>query len=86
MKFWHFLLAIFAGRFVRFLTLSLLTIKFGPQFVEWSGKLFSEHFNWVLAAVAVGLAAWLVLRRRAARKKNSAADAADESQRTQRTA
>jgi membrane protein YqaA with SNARE-associated domain len=63
MKFTHFLVAIFAGRFVRFLLLSLLTLKFGPQFVELSGKLFSQHFDWVLVAVAVGLAAWLVWQR-----------------------
>jgi uncharacterized membrane protein YdjX (TVP38/TMEM64 family) len=85
MKFWHFLLAIFAGRFVRFITLSLLTLKFGPQFVEWSGRLFSEHFSWVLAAVAVGLAVWLVMRRRAARRKNSMAESA-EAQGSQKTA
>jgi membrane protein YqaA with SNARE-associated domain len=63
MKFTHFLVAIFAGRFVRFLLLSLLTLKFGPQFVELSGKLFSQHFDWVLVAVAVGLAGWLVWQR-----------------------
>lgn len=64
MKFTHFLLAIFAGRFVRFLLLALLTLKFGPQFVEWTGKLFSQHFYWVLVAAALGVAAWLVWRRR----------------------
>src|ERR1051325_3435725 len=31
MNFWHFLGAIFAGRFVRFLVLSLLCFSFGPQ-------------------------------------------------------
>ena len=69
MNFWHFLLAIFAGRFVRFLALSLLTLKFGPRFVEWSGNLFSEHFEWLLVAVAMGLAGWLVVRRMKARPK-----------------
>src|SRR6202011_6317868 len=34
MNFGHFLLAIFAGRFIRFLILALLTIKFGPQVVS----------------------------------------------------
>jgi membrane protein YqaA with SNARE-associated domain len=64
MNFGHFLLAIFAGRCVRFLALSLLTIKFGPQFVSWSGKLFREHFTEVLIALAVGLVIWLLLLRR----------------------
>jgi membrane protein YqaA with SNARE-associated domain len=64
MRFWHFLLAIFAGRFVRFLVLSILTIKFGPQFVQVSGDLFRHHLSWVLAAVAVGLGIWLFLLRK----------------------
>ena len=41
MKFTHFLLAIFAGRFVRFLALSILTLVFGPQFVQISGGYIS---------------------------------------------
>ena len=64
MNFWHFLLAIFAGRFVRFLTLAFLTIEFGPQFVSLTGRLFREHFSWVLAGVGVALVIWLVVRRR----------------------
>jgi hypothetical protein len=34
---------------------------FGPQFVHISGAIFREHWPWVLAAVAVGLAIWLVV-------------------------
>ena len=67
MSFSHFLMAIFAGRFVRFLLLSILTLRFGPQFVHIFGTLFHEHWRWVLAAVAVGLAIWLIrirLKRR----------------------
>ncbi len=63
MQFSHFLLAIFAGRFVRFLILSILTLIFGPQFVRIFGTVFREHWRWVLAALAVGLAIWLVVRR-----------------------
>ena len=63
MRFSHFLLAIFAGRFVRFLTLSILTLVFGPQFVQISGVIFREHWAWVLGAAAVGLAIWLVVIR-----------------------
>ena len=68
MKFTHFLLAIFAGRFVRFLVLSILTLVFGPQFVRIFGSVFREHWPWVLAAVAVGLAIWLVVIRLKKRK------------------
>src|SRR6266481_2088159 len=63
MQFSHFLLAIFAGRFVRFLILSILTLIFGPQFVRIFGTVFQEHWPWVLTAVAVGLAIWLVVIR-----------------------
>jgi membrane protein DedA with SNARE-associated domain len=63
MQFTHFLLAIFAGRFVRFLVLSILTLVFGPQFVHIFASVFKEHWPWVLAAVAVGLAICLVVIR-----------------------
>ena len=63
MQFTHFLLAIFAGRFVRFLVLSILTLVFGPEFVRIFGSVFKEHWPWVLAAVAVGLAICLVVIR-----------------------
>jgi membrane protein YqaA with SNARE-associated domain len=63
MQFSHFLLAIFAGRFVRFLLLSILTLQFGPQFVRIFGTVFREHWAWVVAALAVGLATALVARR-----------------------
>jgi membrane protein YqaA with SNARE-associated domain len=68
MKFTHFLLAIFAGRFVRFLLLSILTLVFGPGFVRIFGTAFKQHWPWVLAAVAAGLAIWLVVIRLKKRK------------------
>jgi len=68
MQFSHFLLAIFAGRFVRFLLLSILTLVFGPQFVRIFGTVFREHWALVLAAVAVGLAIWLAVIRLKKRK------------------
>ena len=68
MKFSHFLMAIFAGRFVRFLLLSILTLRFGPQFVHIFGTLFHEHWRWVVAAVALGLAIWLIRIRLKRRK------------------
>jgi membrane protein YqaA with SNARE-associated domain len=69
MRFRDFIAAIFAGRFVRFMALSLLTLWFGPQIVDLTGKLFRQHFYWVLGAVVVGLAVWLLLRRRGKTRK-----------------
>ena len=69
MQFGHFLLAIFAGRFIRFLILATLTLKFGPQFVQIFGNIFREHWLPVLAAVGVGLATWLVVWRMQKRSK-----------------
>jgi membrane protein YqaA with SNARE-associated domain len=62
MRFRDFLAAIFAGRFVRFLVLSLLTLWFGPQIVGLLGTVFRQHFYWVLAAVALGVSIWLLVR------------------------
>jgi membrane protein YqaA with SNARE-associated domain len=71
MPFVNFLLAIFSGRFVRFLILSVLTMKFGPQVVQLTATLVREHLRWVLAAAALGLAVWLVWWRRNRTKKKA---------------
>jgi membrane protein YqaA with SNARE-associated domain len=63
MNFAHFLLAIFAGRFVRFLIEALLTLWFGPQIVTLTVNLFAHHAAWILAGVAVLVAGWIVWRR-----------------------
>ncbi len=63
MNFAHFLLAIFLGRFVRFLIEALLTLWFGPEIVTLAGKLFAHHFGWVLVGVGVLAAGWLIWRR-----------------------
>jgi membrane protein YqaA with SNARE-associated domain len=68
MNFGHFLMAIFAGRCVRFLALSFLTLKFGPGFASMSARMFREHLDWVLAAAAIALALGLLLNRLALRK------------------
>lgn len=71
MKIQNFLMAIFAGRFVRFLLLSLLVLWFGPQIISHFGGAVKEH--WMLfsgAALELGLILWLFLRRS---KKKSAA-------------
>jgi membrane protein YqaA with SNARE-associated domain len=61
----RFLLAIFAGRFVRFFILGFLTLRFGPQFVGWIVHVVANHFRWVLLAAGAGVLVWLILRRRA---------------------
>jgi membrane protein DedA with SNARE-associated domain len=63
MNFAHFLLAIFAGRFVRFLIEALLTLWFGPQIVTLTGSLFAHHFLWILLAVGALVAGWFFWRR-----------------------
>ncbi len=72
MKLSHFLLAIFAGRFLRFLGVAWLTMKYGPDIVRVSGTLFRQHLNWVPAAVAAGLVIWLVQRRIRGSKRSNA--------------
>jgi membrane protein YqaA with SNARE-associated domain len=64
MKFRDFLAAIFAGRFVRFLALALLTLWFGPQIVGLIGTVVRRHIYWVLGVLVGAAALWLVLRRR----------------------
>jgi membrane protein YqaA with SNARE-associated domain len=68
MNFAHFLLAIFAGRFVRFLIEALLTLWFGPQIVVLVGNAFAHHFVGILMGAAALLVAWLI-RRRAKRQR-----------------
>ena len=64
MRLSHFLVAVFAGRLVRFTVLAGLTLEFGPQIVEISGALLRRHFLWVIVTITAGAVTWLVLRRR----------------------
>jgi membrane protein DedA with SNARE-associated domain len=73
MNFGHFLLAIFAGRFVRFLIEALLTLWFGPEVVTLAGNLFAHHFLWIVAGIAVLVVGWLIWRRAKQRAKMSRA-------------
>jgi membrane protein YqaA with SNARE-associated domain len=67
MNFWRFIIAIFTGRFARFLLLSLLTIEFGPQFI----RIVSAHLVWFVAGmIATGIVWWLVQRRKKHRNLN----------------
>jgi membrane protein YqaA with SNARE-associated domain len=85
MNFAHFLLAIFAGRFVRFLIEALLTLWFGPQIVTMAGSVFAHHFAWVLAGIGALPAAWLILRRAKRRAKNKNAAGKDSPLRSEKT-
>jgi uncharacterized membrane protein YdjX (TVP38/TMEM64 family) len=64
MNFAHFELAIFAGRFVRFMILAVLTIKFGPQVVSITAQLVHQHLAALLIAVAAVIVGYVLLRRR----------------------
>jgi uncharacterized membrane protein YdjX (TVP38/TMEM64 family) len=72
MNFGHFLLAIFSGRFVRFVILSLLTMKYGKEVVNVVGNLFRTHLHLMLgvigAAIAIG---FLVRQMRKRRSRNN---------------
>jgi membrane protein YqaA with SNARE-associated domain len=76
MNFAHFLLAIFAGRFVRFLIEALLTLWFGPGIVSIAGNMFVHHYVSLLVGAGI-VVAWFVWRKRLATKKRSAARKAD---------
>jgi membrane protein YqaA with SNARE-associated domain len=68
MRFRDFMAAMFAGRLVRFLTLALLTLWFGPQIVGVMGTIVRQHLAWLLGAVAGGVLVWLLMRRSKRRK------------------
>src|SRR3984957_6930738 len=64
MPFRDFLLAIFSGRFVRFLTLSVLVLWFGPQIVGLMGTIFRRHFIWIVVVAGLGVLVWALLRNK----------------------
>ncbi len=69
MTYWRFLLAIFAGRLARFLILSVLVIKFGPQVVSLMGTLFKQHLWATLGGIAaLVIIGYLFTRWRGRRK------------------
>jgi len=65
MRFSHFLTAIFSGRFLRFVILSFLVIRFGPQIVGFFGGMVHNHLRVVIALIASGaLIGWWIWRAR----------------------
>jgi uncharacterized membrane protein YdjX (TVP38/TMEM64 family) len=62
-----FMLAVFVGRMIRWLVLSLLVLKLGPGAVNAVGDAMKEHTELVLGVVVLILTAlgvWMVLKRR----------------------
>ena len=70
MNFWHFLLAIFVGRLIRFLVLGMLVLRFGPQVVAFGSEAFAKHWVVLIIAIvgatAVGIYSWVRARKRSA--------------------
>jgi membrane protein YqaA with SNARE-associated domain len=64
MRFRDFLAAIFAGRFVRFVILSLLVLWFGPQIVGFFETVVRRHFGWLLGLMAGAVLVWWVMRNK----------------------
>jgi membrane protein YqaA with SNARE-associated domain len=67
MRILPFMLAVFLGRMVRWLVLSLLVLKLGPGAVNAVGEMIHEHLELVLGGLVVvltGIAVWAVLKRR----------------------
>jgi membrane protein YqaA with SNARE-associated domain len=65
MRFKNFFAAVFAGRFVRFFVLGILTLWFGQEILRLISAVFKQHFYSALAVVAiVGLLIWTLLRRK----------------------
>jgi membrane protein DedA with SNARE-associated domain len=65
MNIWHFMLAVFAGRAVRFGVEAALTVKYGPEIVNVVGDLFKHHLTITLVVVALllGLLLFWVIRK-----------------------
>jgi membrane protein YqaA with SNARE-associated domain len=72
-----FLLAVFVGRMIRWLILSLLVLKLGPGAVSLMERVIKGHlvlFLVVLGLVLAGIATWAIVRRR---KMSVSADGAN---------
>jgi membrane protein YqaA with SNARE-associated domain len=65
MRYVSFLGAVLAGKFARFLLLGFLTIRFGPQVVQFMSLMVKQHYFAVLIAITVAAGLWLFMRQRA---------------------
>jgi len=67
MRILHFMLAVFFGRLVRWLILSLLVLKLGPSAVSLTEEMVKGHlviFLSVLVLVFAAIGVWVVLKLR----------------------
>jgi len=67
MRILPFMLAVFLGRMVRWLALSLLVLKLGPRAVSVVGDVVRDHLGLFLAGLVLVFAAlgvWALLKRR----------------------
>jgi membrane protein YqaA with SNARE-associated domain len=71
MGIWNFMLAVVAGRLLRFGLDAVLTIKYGPQIVNVAGDLFKHHLIATLVVLAVVLAGLFLWVRSSKRKKTT---------------
>jgi membrane protein YqaA with SNARE-associated domain len=62
MRFRNFLVAIFLGRFLRFLVLSVLVLWFGPQIVGLFGGVVKRYWILLVAAIMLVVCLWVGLR------------------------
>ncbi|HEX8925613.1 MAG TPA: DedA family protein, partial [Terriglobales bacterium] len=62
----HFMLAVFAGRLIRFLTLGVLTIRFGPEIVGIFQNLVRHHARgavYVFVAIIAVFVFWYLRKK-----------------------
>jgi hypothetical protein len=58
-------MAIFSGRFLRFVVLSFLVIRYGTGIVGFIGGMVHNHWRYVIAAIATAcLVGWWIWRMR----------------------
>ncbi|HVP63356.1 MAG TPA: VTT domain-containing protein [candidate division Zixibacteria bacterium] len=74
----HFLLAVFAGRLIRFLTLGALTVRYGPEIVGLFQNAVKHHARQTLAILAAiaALCLFRYLRKKVRRPQNAASTVA----------
>lgn len=71
MRLGQYVLAIFAGRFVRFLLVSIFTLIFGPEIVHVFAGLVRTHLPWVLGTIAAVSLIWLLVATIKRRSRNA---------------